>query len=111
MIRICAIYPNEEGSRFDAAYYRERHEPFARGLLEPRGLCGLATILGEAALDGGAPPYWAIAEMAFPSREVFDAAIAQVGEELFADILNYTTVTPVLQVSSPGDAAGNTLGA
>ncbi len=99
MIRISAVYANEPDSRFDAEYYRDRHEPFARSLLEPHGLQGLRTTLGEAALDGSAPPFWAISELVFASREAFDSAMSRCGEALFADIPNYTTVIPVLQVS------------
>jgi uncharacterized protein (TIGR02118 family) len=102
MIRISAIYPNEAGSRFDAGYYQQRHEPFAIGLLEPLGLKGLRTALGEAGLDGSAPSYWAISELHFTSREACDAALAACGTALFADIPNYTNVAPVLQVSRPG---------
>lgn len=101
MIRISAVYPNEAGSRFDADYYQNSHEPFAKGLLEPLGLCGLRTVLGETALDGSAPAYWAISEMHFTSREACDAALAACGTALFADIPNYTNVAPVLQVSRP----------
>lgn len=97
MIRIVAIYPNTADSRFDGDYYVDRHAPFARGLLEPHGLLDLSSSLGLAALDGTAPPYWAISEMAFPSRETFDTAMAACGAALFADIPNYTNVTPVLQ--------------
>jgi uncharacterized protein (TIGR02118 family) len=102
MIRVSAVYPNAAGSRFDADYYQHRHEPFAIELLGPLGLQGLRTTLGEAALDGGGPPYWAISELHFASRAIFDAAIAQCGEALFADIPNYTNVAPVLQISRPG---------
>jgi uncharacterized protein (TIGR02118 family) len=98
-ILISAVYPNEAGSRFDAAYYRERHTPLAIALLEPHGLTGLRTAIGEAGLDGAPPPYWAICEMTFTSRAAFDAALARQGAAIFADIPNYTTVTPVLQVS------------
>jgi len=102
MIRISAIYANETGSRFDADYYQHRHEPFAIALLEPHGLAALRTTLGEAGLDGSAPPFWAICEMQFTSRATFDTAIAQCGEALFADIPNYTNVAPVLQISRLG---------
>lgn len=103
MIRIAAIYPNAPGSRFDGEYYTVRHTAFARGLLEPHGLIGISTSLGETALDGSPPPYWAISEMVFPSRPAFDEAIAACGEALFADIPNYTSVTPVLQICRAAD--------
>jgi hypothetical protein len=37
--------------------------------------------------------------MHFTSRTAFDAGIAAEGAALFADIPNYTDVTPILQVS------------
>lgn len=100
MIRISALYPNAEGSRFDADYYVAKHTPFARGLLAPHGLDDIRTTLGVAGLDGAPPPFWVIAEMIFTSRDAFDAAMAACGAALFADIINYTDVSPVLQVSS-----------
>jgi uncharacterized protein (TIGR02118 family) len=103
MIRIAAIYPNAQGSRFDGAYYTGRHTEFARGLLEPHGLQAISTSLGIASLDGGPPPFWALSQMQFASRAAFDAAMAACGEALFADIPNYTDVTPVLQTCSATD--------
>lgn len=100
---ISAIYPNEPGSHFDAAYYCDRHTPFAISLLEPHGLVDIGAALGVENLDGGAPTFWAISEMIFETRERFDEAMAACGERLFADIANYTSVTPILQVSRPID--------
>lgn len=100
MIRILAVYPNDAGSRFDGDYYRHRHAPFACRLLAPFGLDSVRTVLGEAALDGTSPAYWAVSEMLFATRAAFDEAMAQCGAALFADLPNYTTVTPVLQVGT-----------
>lgn len=97
MIRIAALYPNTAGSRFDGQYYTGSHTALARRVLEPHGLIAISTLLGEAALDGTPPPFWAISEMTFPSRQAFDAAMAASGEALFADLPNYTDTTPVLQ--------------
>lgn len=99
MILVTALYPNAPGSRFDAAYYVGPHTDFARGLLEPEGLVSIRTTIGIAALDGAPPPFWSISEMVFTSRDAFDAAIAAKGDALFADVPNYTDVTPILQVS------------
>ena len=99
MIRISALYPNEAGSRFDADYYCNRHEPFAVGLLKPFGLVETRSTIGVANIDGTPPAFWAISEMIFESRDRFDAAMTDCGERLFADIVNYTTVAPVLQIS------------
>lgn len=100
MIRIVAIYTNTANSRFDGAYYTGRHTALARALLEPHGLLGISSTLGVAALDGAPPPFWAISEMQFPSREAFDAAMAVCGDALFADLPNYTDTAPALQVCS-----------
>lgn len=100
MIRILALYPNTAGSRFDGAYYTGPHTCLARSLLEPRGLLHISTILGDAALDGAPPPFWAISEMHFETRAAFDAAMAAAGEALFADLPNYTDATPILQTGS-----------
>ena len=106
-IRISALYANRPGSRFDGDYYINQHEPLASKLLAPHGLEGVSTVFGVAALDGGEPPFWAISEMLFASRAAFDAAMAACGEALFADIPNYTDVTPVLQVSSAENPANH----
>jgi len=99
MLCITAVYPNDPGSRFDAGYYRASHAPLATALLTPHGLIAIRTTIGIAGLDGSPSPYWAVSELHFPSRGDFDAAIAANGDALFADIPNYTNVTPILQVS------------
>lgn len=100
MIRISALYPNEAGSRFDIADYMTRHEPLAREMLSPFGLVEIRSTTGVANLDGTPPTFWAISELMFASRDQFDAAMAACGEKIFADIPNYTSVTPILQIST-----------
>jgi uncharacterized protein (TIGR02118 family) len=103
MLRVSAVYPNTQGSRFDGTDYVQRHRPFARGLLDPLGLRDLRITLGTAGLDGAPPPYWAISELIFDDRAAFDGAMAACGEALFADAPHYTDVAPVLQVSVLAD--------
>ena len=100
MICVMAVYPNIEGSRFDIDYYANRHATFARGLLEPLGLRDLRVMAGHAALDGAPPPFWAVSEMTFTSRDAFDAAMTACGAALFTDAPNYTDVAPILQIAS-----------
>jgi uncharacterized protein (TIGR02118 family) len=99
MLYVTAVYPNDPGSRFDVDYYLTSHSARADALLAPHGLRAIRTTIGIAALDGAPPPYWAVSEMHFTSRAEFDAAIAASGDALFADIPNYTDVTPILQIS------------
>jgi uncharacterized protein (TIGR02118 family) len=100
MIRISAVYPNETGSRFDADDYLRRHEPLAREMLSPHGLLDIRSTTGIGNLDGTPPAYWAISELIFTSRAHFEAAMAACGEAIFADIPNYTNVSPILQIST-----------
>lgn len=99
MLRVSALYPNHDGSRFDGDYYVHRHQPFARQLLGPHGLIDIRVTLGMAALDGGPPLFWSISEMIFDSRAAFDAAMTACGAALFADAPHYTDITPLLQIS------------
>jgi uncharacterized protein (TIGR02118 family) len=99
MLCITALYPNDPGSRFDVDYYLTSHARRAQALLSPHGLEAIRTTIGIAGLDGSPPPYWAVSEMHFTSRVAFDAAIAAEGSALFADVPNYTDITPILQVS------------
>jgi uncharacterized protein (TIGR02118 family) len=99
VIRITALYPNTPGSRFDADYYLDKHSRYAIQLLSPHGLRSIRTTTGTASLDGSPPPFWTISEMIFDSRGAFDAAMAECGATLFADLPNYTDSTPVMQLS------------
>jgi uncharacterized protein (TIGR02118 family) len=103
VVRVSAIYPNSAGSHFDGGYYIGTHTRFATLLLSKHGLTDIRSTLGIAALDGAAPPYWAISEMLFESRAAFDAAMAACGAALFADAANYTDVVPILQISGLPD--------
>lgn len=100
MTRIMAIYPNSAGSSFNSDYYIGIHAVFAKKLLAGHGLIEIRSLLGSQALDGTPPTIWAISEMVFSSREAFDLAMAAHGTNLFADLPNYTDVTPVLQVGT-----------
>ena len=100
MIRISAIYENVPGSHFDGAYYVGTHTAFATGLLAHHGLHSIRVTLGNEGLDGSPPAFWAISEMVFNSRTAFDEGMADCGAKLFADSVNYTNVSPVLQLST-----------
>lgn len=98
MFRVIALYPHTAGARFDADYYVRKHAPFAREILGPHGLKELRITIGVAALDGGTAPFSSVSELVFATREDFDAAMAACGERLFADLPNYTDISPTLQV-------------
>ncbi|MDQ3726556.1 MAG: EthD family reductase [Actinomycetota bacterium] len=100
MIRVTAFYENRPGSRFDMAYYCDRHTPMVLRLLGEA--CRGATIdEGIGSAEPGAPArYVAMAHFLFDSIESFQAAFGASAETIFADIPNYTDIQPVLQVSN-----------
>jgi uncharacterized protein (TIGR02118 family) len=53
----------------------------------------------EGAMPGSAAPYMAVGYLSFESLGVFQKTIAVHGAELMADIPNYTTAAPVIQIS------------
>ena len=92
MIRMSVLYPATEGATFDHAYYRETHVP----------LCCATWGLDGAEIDEGLNgPYVAAVHFRFDSVEALEAAQALEGSKAVrADIPNYTTIRPVVQVST-----------
>lgn len=98
MVRVIGTYIGTSRDRFDLAYYKTGHAKVARDLLGPYGLVGLRVLSDFEPPAGDAPGMIVVSEMTFSSRADFDAAIAAEGEKLFADLANFTTITPMLQV-------------
>ena len=99
MIRAAVLYPNSEDSSFDVEYYKNRHMELVWEKLSPLGLVGCEVDAGIAGMGGGPPPYAAIGYMIFETLEEFQSAFAKVGEELIADVPNYTNIEPIIQIS------------
>jgi uncharacterized protein (TIGR02118 family) len=91
MIRMSVLYPETEGATFDHEYYQDRHVPLA---LQTWGIAG-------ADIDKGVSgPYVAAVHFQFESMEAMSAALSLPGSsEVTADVANYTTITPVIQIS------------
>jgi uncharacterized protein (TIGR02118 family) len=97
MIKLSVMYPQSEGMKFDMDYYRETHIPMVRRLIG-ENLRGLSIDL--AAVGAGLPaPYAVIANLLFESVNTMQAALAEHGPVLMADIPNYTNAQTVIQVS------------
>ena len=97
MIRVHIFYP--PSSRFDMAYYCERHMPMVKARLGDA--CTSFTV--DAGLAGGAPgappTYAAVGALLLTSVEALQAGLAQHGAEIMGDIANYTDAQPILQIS------------
>jgi len=99
MIRAAVLYPNSQGSSFNVEYYKNQHMKLVWEKLGPLGLVGCEVDAGIAGLEGGPPPYAAIGYMIFETLEEFQSAFAKAGDELVADVPNYTDIKPIIQIS------------
>ena len=91
MIRLSVFYPSTDGASFDHDYYRDKHVPLA---VKTWGLDGASIDKG---VDG---PYVAAVHFTFESMDAFGAAMGSPDTAAVqADVANYTTITPVLQIS------------
>ena len=91
MIRVSVFYPTTEGAKFDHDYYRNSHVP----------LCVKTWGLSGAEIDKGTTgPYVAAVHFKFESPEAMQKAMAGEGMgDIMADVANYTTIQPVMQIS------------
>jgi uncharacterized protein (TIGR02118 family) len=90
-VRLSVLYPETEGATFDHDYYRDTHVPLA---LKAWGL-------DHAAIDRGINgPYVAAVHFTFESTEAMTSAMSSPATaDVIADVANYTTITPVQQLS------------
>jgi uncharacterized protein (TIGR02118 family) len=91
MIKVSVFYPKTEGASFDHDYYREKHVP----------LCVKSWGLSGAEIDKGVDgPYEAAVHFKFDTMETLGAAMSSPAmADIMGDIVNYTTIQPVLQTS------------
>jgi uncharacterized protein (TIGR02118 family) len=89
------IYPNHDGARFDATYYRSTHIPLAMKVMK-----AASVILIEGVPMGSpAAPYAMIAHFQFPSSEAIQAALANPAmAEVRADIAKFTDIKPTVML-------------
>ena len=90
MIRVSVLYPKTEGATFDHEYYREKHVPLACATW------GLET----AEIEGPSDEYEAAVHFTFESMDAVGAAMGVEGTaDVQADVANYTTIVPDMQVN------------
>jgi uncharacterized protein (TIGR02118 family) len=95
MMSLNVIYPNKEGAKFDAAYYRATHIPLAMKVMKAEKV-----ILIEGVARGSTPaPYVMIAHFQFASLEALQASTADPGmTDVRADIAKFTDITPTIMI-------------
>jgi uncharacterized protein (TIGR02118 family) len=99
MIKVSVFYPHSASAKFDMKYYVDKHMPMVRQKL---GAACKGTSV-EQGVAGGAPgtqpTYTAMGHLLFDSVEAYQGAFAPHAKTIMADIPNYTTIQPVIQVS------------
>ena len=99
MIKVSVFYPRTGASTFDMGYYLDKHIPMVRAKLGP-ACKGAAVEQGLAGGAPGSPPeYAAIGHLYFDSVESFQTSFGPHAEVIMADIPNYSTVAPTIQLS------------
>jgi uncharacterized protein (TIGR02118 family) len=100
MIRVSVMYPAGEGKKFDVDYYVKRHMALVQQRLGSLGLRRWEVDRGVAGGAPGAPaPFACVGHIYFDSVDAFQKAMAPHGKELFADVPNFTNITPQVQIS------------
>lgn len=99
MIKVSVLYPTTEGCAFDMDYYVNKHIPLVQSRLG--AACKGASV--EGGIAGGAPgqppAYVAMGHLLFDSVEDFQSSFGPHAPEIMGDIPNYTTITPIIQIS------------
>ncbi|MFQ5933299.1 MAG: EthD family reductase [Dehalococcoidia bacterium] len=100
MIRVSVLYPNKPGAKFDHEYYATKHMKLVQDRV---GSLGLVSAEVNKGLGGGAPGapalFVAAGHLLFNSIGDFQKAFANHGQEIMADIPNYTDIQPQIQIS------------
>jgi uncharacterized protein (TIGR02118 family) len=101
MVILSVLYPKTKDSKFDLEYYLETHIPLVKSRWSEMGLRDVDLVQGTAAVDGGAATYEVIGQLAFDSTESLENALSRHGNEIIADIPNFTNVQPIIQAGKP----------
>lgn len=98
MVKIIGNYRWFDGAKFDHSYYQKEHMRLTRELLLPLGLQRLEsdqTLSGTPLKTGQVV---ASSNAYFESLPAAQAALAQTGAQLVADVSNYTNIRPELHI-------------
>ena len=106
MIKVSVFYPHKEGARFDMAYYLNTHIPMVAQKLG----AAVKSASVEHGLGGispaSAPAFVVMAHFGFDSMDAFQAAFGPHAAVIMADIPNYTSIEPLIQISDVKLAQG-----
>ena len=90
------LYPNHEGARFDASYYRSTHIPLAMKVMKADRVTLTEGLPGR---DAAPPPFVMICHFQFASPEALAAANAKPEmADVRADVAKVTDIKPIVMV-------------
>jgi uncharacterized protein (TIGR02118 family) len=99
MIEIAILYPHAPGRRFDHDYYENTHIPMALDLLGP----SVREVIVARGIAPGPPwsdpIYSATCRFLCDSIEAYMQALLPGLSRLQADLVNYSDVEPIIQIS------------
>ena len=102
MVVFSVLYPAKDGAKFDAAYYDATHIPLVKDAFTATGLTDVQVLKGLSAPGGGPAPFVAIVNLTFRDAEALAASLGGPrAAEVMGDVVNFTDITPVAQVSAP----------
>lgn len=101
MIVVSVLYPS--GGSFNHDYYLQKHMPLVRERWQGMGLKEARVLRAIGTPDGSAAPYQVTTLLTFSSLQDFQKCAAAHGQEIFADIPNFTTVQAVVQINEPAE--------
>jgi uncharacterized protein (TIGR02118 family) len=89
------IYPNHEGAKFDAAYYRSTHIPLAMKVMK----ADRVILIEGVPMGSTAAPYAMIAHFQFASQAALEAGRANPAmADVRADIPKFTDIKPTVML-------------
>jgi uncharacterized protein (TIGR02118 family) len=98
MVKVSILYPAAAG-RFDVDYYLSTHMPMSIARLGPAMRRIEVEIGVSGALPDQPPTHVAMCHFVCDTAEAFLAAFLPHAAELQADMINYTDMEPIIQVS------------
>jgi len=99
VIRMSVFYPTGTSAQFDHSYYTGEHRKLVQTRLGDFGLKAIDMEKGVSDPTGGPPSYVACGHLTFTSLQDFQTGWAKHGNEIVADVPNFTNIQPVVQIS------------
>ena len=89
------IYPNQDGARFDTAYYRSTHIPLVMKVMKAASVL----LIEGVPMGSAAAPYVMIAHFEFPSSQALTTALADPAmADVRADVAKFTDIKPTVML-------------